>query len=242
MIPVFLSFLYCLISSPLWAVDATRTSGIPVSPTLPGQQAFQFLDIAEHVSLDSFEGSIQGYELQCEQGQNGKIGFCGGDCNSTDVSNQRGATLSKDCATFIDFAMPQCLLDIGCEREAAFCGVGGHAKRSIRSPSSPGSGTPSRHSTGDALDLFGLKCKDINGADMSFDFSAEGRRSNSINQQKYDQFVACWRAQVIKYHQQNGNKGGGAISCQGSAPPTNEFHNDHVHIACPVKRNNVAEI
>lgn len=234
------SFLFLIVfGASVFASANDATSAAPGMPKLPLTDAFQYLGIAEHVSLESFEGSIQGYELSCEQNSNNKIGFCGGDCNS-DVGSQDGATISKQCAEFVDAFIPKCLIEIGCTDAAAFCGVGGHAKRSINNPNSPKSTKPSRHSTGDALDLFGLRCKGPKGQDVNLDFSTQGRNSNPINKQKYDTFVACWRRQVEEYKQQGQGKGGGAIACQGSIPPANELHNDHVHISCPVKRNNVA--
>ena len=215
--------------------DSTRTL-----PTLTGtQKGFDNIQVEEYVSLESFEGSIAGAQLSCEQTANGGIGVCGGSCEE-DVGENQGATLSLKCAGFINDYVPKCLEEIGCFNSSAFCGAGGHAKRTINSPKGKSS-TPSRHSTGDALDVFGVRCKSRSGKKMDLNFSSAAHK-DPIQGERYNKFLKCWRDQVDVYKAENNIRVGGAISCQGSEKPNNHLHNDHLHLSCPVPRKNVANL
>ena len=123
---------------------------------------------------------------------------------------------------------------MGCRSAVRFCGVGGHAKRKKNTPGG-GNDSPSRHSTGDALDLFGVKCRKSDGSQMNLELSKQGRNQNP---EAYDKFVSCWREKVEEYQGPKDASCKGAISCQGSERPNNELHNDHVHLSCPAPRGN----
>lgn len=199
--PLYLLFL----SAAIWSFESTSQDDTTSNlPTIVGSspETYRYLDVTEYISLDTYSGSIPGVELSCEQSRNGKIGFCGGECTDQ-VGDNKGAQISRTCADFVDRIIPHCVALIGCQANVAFCGVGGHAKRTINSPDGP-SDTPSRHSSGDAMDLFGIRCKDGDGNDINLDFNSEGfrqqeaRRAQSGNQtqNRYTEFVRCWREKV----------------------------------------------
>ena len=220
--------------------DETTTNSNRGGSTPEYQQPFKYIAVNKNISLDSYEGKIDGYQLECEQGPDGKIGFCGGKC-SADVGDNVGANVSHECAVFIDRYMPECIEAIDCKDSVAFCGTGGHAKRRVR-----GGRGPSRHSTGDALDLYGIRCGDQNRNKIDLDFN-QSAHSNPVTGKRYNAFVECWRSKVEEVREalrqlEVANPGGGAISCEGSQEPSNKQHNDHIHLSCPAVRKNVVNI
>lgn len=234
------SYLYTFVLATLCChgVGANVDSTTPLSTQLRAPRGFENIHIQKFVNLDSFEGTIAGVELTCEQTPNGKIGFCGGDCTDQ-VGGNQGANVSQECATFLNSYVSKCLEQIGCASSAAFCGAGGHAKRNINNGQK--NSTPSRHSTGDAIDVFGLRCKGRSGEAIKLDFNTRAYANPPVRK-KYDQFLSCWRSQIAAYNAKAGIDIGGAISCEGSPPPNNDLHNDHIHLSCPVMRKNVAKI
>lgn len=101
--------------------------------------------------------------------------------------------------------------------------IGGYANRPTNTPSGPGS-SMSRHSQGMALDISGMTVF-INGKPQHIEFT-----SNSNNQPFYDKFRTCW---------DNALRCSGKCTCSighpHTHPPSNEKHNDHMHISltCP---------
>ena len=235
------AFFFLFLVTNLCFAETTVTNSNREGPPQASQQPFKYIAINKKVSLDSYEGKIDGYQLQCEQGPDGKIGFCGGKC-APDVGDNVGANVSHECAVFIDRYMPECIEAIDCKDSVAFCGTGGHAKRKTR-----GSDRPSRHSTGDALDLYGIRCGDQNKNQIDLDFN-QSAHSNPVTRKRYNAFVECWRSKVeevrseVRRQLQEVNLGGGAISCEGSEEPSNKQHNDHIHLSCPALRENVVTI
>ncbi len=149
----------------------------------------------------------------------------------------RGPTTSLECANYLDQYIRECVEAMGCVSNIQFCGVGGHAKRYKNTGSENTS--PSRHSSGDSLDLFGIKCqrRSANGRgyeNFAMDFSSHGRNQHT---QEYDAFVSCWRDKMESCQPRAAGHRG-AISCEGSEEPNNSLHNDHVHLSCPTPRQN----
>lgn len=227
---------------------ASETTSTGSSSGTQGSGEFKNITVKEFADLDAFPenapgGKIEGVVLECEQGENNSIGFCMGEC-SENVGNNEGAKISKEFANFIDEYMVECLKQIDCKKSAAFCGVGGHSKRKARNSSAANTttsadgnsqnatGSNSRHSTGDAMDIGGLRCEGI-----TLDFTAPGR---SKNQDKYDKFTKCWSEQVAKAKEKNPGQYacGGCLSCKGSGETADSDgdHDDHIHISAPIKR------
>lgn len=218
----------------------TDVSKLPSLEALRGDDGFKTLSITQYLSLDTYESTVvQGYQLGCDNSRNGKIGYCAQSCGEVAKMDglAPGLVVSQACAELLDQFMPKCLNEIGCTNNASFCGSGGHAKRVVAR-----SNTPSRHSSGDALDLFELKCTNESGTDMGIKFDIQTYSSNTVQRARYDKFKACWVRQVDEYNKKTGNNCGGAISCEGSGEPANSDHNDHMHISCPIKRGNVSQI
>lgn len=230
--------------------DTTRTT--PNTPVDTNNRDFENIRATEFVNLDSFEagGSVAGLRLQCNPGEtraggarfvsasgDPTITFCEDECGERPTPNSQGPTTSIECANYLDQYIRECVEAIGCVSDVQFCGVGGHAKRYKNTGEENSS--PSRHSSGDALDLFGIKCRRRapggNGyQNFQMDFSSQGRQQNT---KEYDDFVACWRTKMESCQPRaSGHRG--AISCQGSEEPNNDLHNDHVHLSCPTPRNN----
>ncbi len=197
---------------------------------------FENIGTNAFVRLDSYEGApLPGFELQCHDNDPAqrKIAFCEDGCDETPTPESNGPRVSQECANFIDAWIRECVEEMGCHSAVRFCGVGGHAKRKKNTPDGPGS--PSRHSSGDALDLFGIKCRKSDGSQLSMDLSKQGRANN---REAYDKFVACWRDKVKEYEGPKDPTCKGMISCQGSEEPNNHLHNDHLHLSCPSPRGN----
>ena len=209
-----------------------------------GSQAggYRNIGVVGHKDLDSFQGTIEGVELECSQNSDGKVGFCANpNCGTENrkgegSSSPHGVFISKEYANFIDKYGYKCVIAIGCKERAAFCGIGGHAKRNAQNGGD--TGVPSRHSTGDAMDVSGsLSCYDNSKKKVTVKFTIEGRKENT---EGYDTFKKCWDEQVAEAIKQEPNlyqEGrGGCIGCVGSEGKANDGHNDHVHISAPVKR------
>src|SRR5690606_23421033 len=96
------------------------------------------IGIVGHRNLDSFQGEIEGVELECSQDRDGKIGFCSNQNCGTEnrrgegSSNANGVCISKEYANFIDKYGYKCVIEVGCHSQAAMCGIGGHAKRNAQ--------------------------------------------------------------------------------------------------------------
>ncbi len=214
--------------------EVTRGNGSQaIDPT---NSNFENIGVNENVRLASYESSdISGFELQCYDNDpnSNRIMFCQDGCGENPTPQSDGPRTSQECANFLDAWIRECVEEMGCYNQVRFCGVGGHAKRKKNTPSGPGS--PSRHSSGDALDLFGITCRQRNGSQLAMDLSSQGRNQNT---EAYDKFVACWRKKVEEYEGPKDASCRGAISCQGSEEPNNELHNDHVHLSCPTPRSN----
>lgn len=236
------SFIFMTLTS-AFANEATNPLDLGRLPGLEDirkNDGFENIEITKFVSLDTYEKQeVQGYQLGCDGTNNGKIGFCARACSEMDKvdGTEPGLVVSKPCAEILNDFMPKCLEAIGCVKSASFCGSGGFAKRTVA-----GSTTPSRHSTGDALDLVGLRCMDADGKDASIQFIQEVYKSDPRQRERYDKFTACWRNQVQEYNKAKGTNCGGVISCVGSEGVSNGDHNDHIHISCPVTRGNVSTI
>lgn len=237
------------------ASNVSDATGVGRTQDIKPNENYKNLGITKNVVLDSFEGPIEGHELACEDDSNGSIGFCGAHCSS-EAPNNQGATISRDCADFLDRYMVKCVEAVGCKKSTSFCGVGGHAKRTARNSSVIGPTRPSRHSVGDALDIGGLRCKDKDGNPFQLDFTIQGRRRNP---QAYDTFVSCFSMQVAASRQPQPknflrtlfpgkpqptyhHKCGGIISCRGSGRTADRDsdHDDHIHVSCPIIRKQVS--
>jgi hypothetical protein len=214
-----------------------------------GNRDFESIGASEFLSLtSSWEGNIPGLRLQCNFGEtragsarfvraqgNQTITFCEDDCSERATPNSSGPTVSLECANYIDAHIRACVEAMGCVSDVQFCGVGGHADRPMNTPEG-GSTSPSRHSSGDALDLFGVKCQRRTHSGRLENFqlklSSEGRAQH---QEAYDAFLECWReAMENSEPRAAGHKG--AIACEGAEPPNNHKHNDHIHLSCPTPR------
>lgn len=209
---------------------------------------FKDIRVSEFVQLASFEpeGLLSGVRLQCTPGEqrrssffvparNTNIMFCEDDCDRRPIPGARGPKTSLECANYIDTFIRECVEAMGCIDNVQFCGVGGHAKRYKNTGRKNKS--PSRHSTGDALDLFGVKCTrrgpgGVGRQNFNLELSSKGRARNT---KEYDAFLACWRDKMEKSRPRaRGHKG--AIACQGAEKPNNALHNDHIHLSCPTPR------
>jgi hypothetical protein len=222
------------------ASDAVKT----VDSQTAKSSAYKNITVEKVTSLDSFNGNIPGNVLKCEQDADHSIGFCGGDCRKENfVGNKTGISISQTCASFVDVAMPVCLKAIGCKNSAALCGDG-YAKREGNVPG--GTDTPSRHSSGDAMDLFALRCKDNQGNDVSINFDDKTYKSlpkdSSNGMNRYDVFRNCWNEAVKEFKHFNNVRGGGSLGTPGSIEPCNDLHKDHVHFSCPSKQTGILEI
>ncbi|MCB0378035.1 MAG: hypothetical protein KDD33_06045 [Bdellovibrionales bacterium] len=218
-----------------WASGYETTSGDIRSKDQ--MQSFRYIGVTKHVDLDSFQGNIKGVELECSQDADGKIGFCSNkNCQNGGGKDNKGVHISAEYAEFIENYGYKCVAMMqqkhNCGGRAAFCGIGGHAKRNARKNGD--TGVPSRHSTGDAMDVSGsLMC---NGKKI-VEFTKNGRNNKS---QAYDDFKKCWDEQVQEAVKREPNKykanNGGCIGCTGSPGKNNDGHNDHIHISAPIIR------
>lgn len=267
--------------------DAT-TAGTASAPIAGGN-----LKSEGNVSLTSSaggNGTINGIKIACE---GAKVGFCmcggeGGEGKKEGGSKKAlnnsqlgvsqahaaeqgaaagGVNVSQELYKFMDEHIANCLKKIpGCEQQAKFCTMGGHADRPANTPS--GKGGASRHSTGDAIDLSSLEC---NG--KKIELTQPGHKQNAKD---YEDFGTCWNNEVeqgfkkeaatasmwnsatyeivshilnileanaaakpdAEVHGGGGNSSGShCIACEGAAlKPQNALHNNHMHISVPAPR------
>ncbi len=107
--------------------------------------------------------------------------------------------------------------------------MGGFADRKINTPSGEGDSW-SRHSVGKALDISALI---MNHGGPSYKIDLTDRTQN---QSFYDAFRTCWDNSMKSFLGQNCTC---SIGHPHTHPPSNELHNNHMHISltCPTQPN-----
>ncbi|MCJ8275537.1 MAG: hypothetical protein MJK18_01750 [Bdellovibrionales bacterium] len=228
------------------SLNAEVTSPGQGDPTNGGE--YSRVGVTGFVDLDVFpqnaygNSTIQGVVLECARDQDGRVGFCtNSDCTNSRAPNS-GVKISKEYADYIEEWGYKCFQEIvdtpefNCTGGVAMCGASGHAKRNARNGGN--TGVPSRHSTGDAMDVSGsLYCGDREVAR----FGVSGR---AFNPEAYDKFVKCWDDTArLAYASQDSTDvqryeaAGGCIGCVGSpVPDSSGGHDDNIHMSAPINR------